>query len=368
MPNTQGLYIHVPFCEQRCIYCDFYSTTSAAQLAQTYVQNLCDELKARGGAALHTLYIGGGTPSVLSLEQLHAIMRQVKASFDTHGLQEITIEVNPDDVDEDFARGLRQIGFNRISMGVQTFPDESLRFLRRRHTGEEAKRAVRQAHAAGFENITIDLIYGLPQQTLQDWQKDVDEALRLPITHLSSYALIYEEGTALYVLKKQAKVFEAPDELQLDMFNYLIDATAQKGFEHYEISNFALPQRRAQHNSSYWQGLPYIGCGPGAHSYDGGSTRRYNLPSLRDYVKTPHDVPFTEEHLTPTERYEELILTRLRMVDGLLWEDVPTDFLAYLRHAAAPYIAKGWLISDERHLRLSRQGVFLSDTVFSDLI
>lgn len=375
---TCGLYIHVPFCKSRCIYCDFYSTTCGADQRREYVETLIHEMQCRhdylGATTLSSVYIGGGTPSTLSADELGRIFEAINRHWALAPDSEVTLEANPDDITADYARALAALPVNRVSMGVQTFNDESLRFLRRRHTAAQVYEAIDRLLAAGIDNLSIDLIYGLPGQTLEQWQQDLDKALALPVSHLSAYALIYEEGTALHRLREQGKVAEASDELSLRMFETLMDKAAEAGFRHYEISNFALPHREARHNSGYWNDMHYLGLGPAAHSYDG-SSRQWNTPDLSAYLKAGGDTAtaglITTETLTPRIRQEETLLTRLRTARGL-------DLAAFRRYfgqqaldallaRALPYINNGTLVLKGETLTLSRKGIFISDGIISSL-
>ena len=352
---TCGLYIHVPFCKSRCIYCDFYSTTCGADQRREYVEALIHEMQCRhdylGATTLSSVYIGGGTPSTLSADELERIFEAINRHWALAPDSEVTLEANPDDSTADYARALTALPVNRVSMGVQTFNDEMLRLLRRRHTAAQVYEAIDRLLAAGIDNLSIDLIYGLPSQTLEQWQQDLDKALALPVSHLSAYALIYEEGTALYRLREQGKVAEASDELSLRMFEMLMDKAAEAGFRHYEISNFALPHREARHNSGYWSGMHYLGLGPAAHSYNG-TGRQWNTPDLGAYLKADGDTAtaglITTEALTPRIRQEETLLTRLRTARGLDLAAFRRDFgqqaLDALLARAKPYINNGTLV------------------------
>lgn len=375
---TCGLYIHVPFCKSRCIYCDFYSTTCGADQRHEYVEALIHEMQCRhdylGATTLSSVYIGGGTPSTLSADKLGRIFGAINRHWALASDSEVTLEANPDDITADYARALAALPVNRVSMGVQTFNDKSLRFLHRRHTAAQVYEAIDRLLAAGIDNLSIDLIYGLPGQTLEQWQQDLDKALALPVSHLSAYALIYEEGTALYRLREQGKVAEASDELSLQMFEMLMDKAAETGFLHYEISNFALPHREARHNSGYWSGMHYLGLGPAAHSYNG-TGRQWNTPDLSAYLKAGGDTAtaglITTEALTPRIRQEEALLTRLRTARGLDLAAFRRDFgqqaLDALLARALPYINNGTLVLKGETLTLSRKGIFISDGIISSL-
>lgn len=362
-----GLYIHVPFCSQRCIYCDFYSTTMGTDMRQQYTNALCKELESYAGETLSTIYLGGGTPSQLSEEQLSQLFDKIYFCFSITPNAEITIEVNPDDVTSAFVEKIKTLGVNRVSLGIQTFDDQRLHFLNRRHTSSEAKKAVQLIADKGIENISIDLIYGLPKQTLDEWCKDVEQALALPIVHLSSYSLMIEEGTILYRLLNKGAVKEVDEELELSMFKTLIQMTSEVGFEHYEISNFSRTGYRSRHNSNYWLGLPYIGCGPGAHSFDG-NDRRWNASDVRAYVSSPGKPPHFVEKISAEEHYEELIFTRMRMCEGLPLVEMSAYQQSILLERAEPYLRSGMLKVNQGNLCLTEKGIFISDYIFSDLI
>jgi oxygen-independent coproporphyrinogen-3 oxidase len=315
-----------------------------------------------------SLYIGGGTPSQLPASLLMEMFQAIAESFTFAEDAEITIEVNPDDVTPRLIEALHQTPVNRISMGVQTFSDKLLRFLNRRHTSAQALQAVRLFREANYNNISLDLIYGLPGQTFDEWKNDVDMVVNLGVPHLSAYALSYEEGTALNKMLEEGHVVETPDELSWQMYDYLMDKTADAGMEHYEISNFAIPGKQAQHNSSYWNGSPYLGLGPGAHSYDGENIRRSNNTSLKEYVQATADVPHQTEILTPGERYDEIVMTRLRTFSGLPLGVLTAEQRTYCLQMAEPHILNGNLVREGDVLRLSKRGIFVSNSVISDLM
>ena len=370
-----GLYIHIPFCRTRCIYCDFHSGTDMS-VQERYVDAVCSELTLRAnelkGEPIHTIYIGGGTPSQLRVELLQRLFDHIALYTQLSQCSEITIECNPDDLTDDYIARLRTLPINRISMGIQSFDDNDLKFLRRRHTAQAAVDAIKRCQAAGYNNISIDLIYGLPGQTLEMWHKNIDRATTLHIQHISAYALIYEEGTALMALKEQGKVKECDEELSLDMYSALIDRLAMAGYHQYEISNFALPHCEARHNSSYWEGTPYLGLGAAAHSYDQ-ATRRYNPADTRAYLAAIEQGTccYEEEILSENDRYHDMLLTRLRTRQGINEALAATQHspavIAHMYRMAAPHIANGNMERSEGYLRITRQGLFISDSIISDL-
>ena len=375
-----GIYIHVPFCESRCAYCDFYSTTLLRHRS-AYVDTVCRELKLRlgelQGAPIETIYFGGGTPSTLRIEELSSILtslRNFQLSTFNFQLAEITLEANPDDLTEEYVQGLRTLPFNRVSIGIQSFHDRTLQLVGRRHTAQEAIEAVHRCQRMGLTNISIDLMYGLPGETLNDWAYSLDQAIALGVPHISAYHLTYEEGTRLWRMKEQGIVSPIDEEHSIRAFELLREKLLAAGYEHYEISNFALPGYHSRHNSSYWQGIPYIGIGPGAHSYDG-TDRRWNLSNLADYIATPpgEDVPHEVEHLSTEERYDERIITELRTARGIdltgLLADFGERYHAHCLRCATPYIHRGQLIhTADNHLRLTPESIFISDAVMRDLL
>ena len=375
-----GIYIHVPFCESRCAYCDFYSTTLLRHRS-AYVDMVCRELQLRlpelQGAPIETIYLGGGTPSTLTIEELSSILTSIRnfhlSSFNFQ-LAEITLEANPDDLTEEYVQGLRTLPFNRVSIGIQSFHDRTLRLVGRRHTAQEAIEAVHRCQRMGLTNISIDLMYGLPGETIDDWAYSLDQAIALAVPHISAYHLTYEEGTRLWRMKEQGIVSPIDEEHSIRAFELLREKLLAAGYEHYEISNFALPGYHSRHNSSYWQGIPYIGIGPGAHSYDG-TDRRWNLSSLTDYIATPEgeDVPHELEHLTTEERYDERIITELRTARGIdltsLLADFGERYHTHCLRCATPYINRGQLVrTADNHLRLTPESIFISDAVMRDLL
>ena len=363
-----GLYIHIPFCKSRCIYCGFYSTT-LLELRQQYVDAVIKELQMRTSKEpVRTIYLGGGTPSQLSIEQLRQIFIYInKVEKDA----EITIEVNPDDVTEEYANGLASLPVNRVSMGVQTFNNERLRFLHRRHTAEQVSVAVDRLRAAGIRNISIDLMYGFPGESLKDWEADIDEALSLDVEHISSYCLMIEEGTPLYEqLKVKSEKYTVDEELEREMYEALIDRLTAAGYEHYELSNFARPGFHSRHNSSYWDGTPYIGIGAAAHSYDI-ETRSWNTADIRQYIQGMADGQriYEEERLDDDTRYNDAITTALRTSRGLDLKALSQKHYDYCMKNARRYLDNHLLeLTTEQHLRLTREGLFVSDMVMSDLI
>ena len=367
-----GLYIHIPFCRSRCIYCGFYSTTML-EMRQSYTDALCKEMRMRGGATIGTIYIGGGTPSLLSESMIHQLFDTIEEVYEVSEAAEITMECNPDDVSKNFAEMLRTLPVNRVSMGIQSFDDRRLRFLHRRHTAEQGRQAVERLRQAGIGNISIDLMFGFPEETLEQWRNDIAQALRLQVEHISAYSLMFEEDTPLKEMLDRHQVSATDDETYIIMYNALVAQMREAGYEHYEISNFARPGYRSRHNSSYWDGTPYIGIGAAAHSYDT-TSRTSNVPDLTQYISSINDgvLPSQREVLSATDRYNDMVTTRMRTSQGILIEDVRSmfgeDMVRYVLDNAATHLASKWLVLENGHLHLTHEGIMMSDTVMSDLI
>lgn len=371
-----GIYLHIPFCKTRCIYCDFYSTTQS-EWTDRYVEALCLELTRRKdylqGEPVHTVYLGGGTPSQLSEKHFRKLFRTLQQVYGLEQCHEITLEANPDDLTEEYTAMLQTLPFNRISMGIQTFQEDTLRLLRRRHTGAQAIRAVELCRKAGFRNISIDLIYGLPGENDIRWNQDLQQAIKLGVEHISAYHLTYEEGTPLYEMLHQHRVQEVDEESSLRFFTLLMDTLKDAGYEHYEISNFCKPGFHSRHNTAYWQGIAYLGCGPSAHSFNG-SSRQWNQASLSAYLKgIEQDTCIYEtEQLDVYTRYNECVMTGLRTQKGIslkqLHETFGTQLRDYCLSNANVYLKNGQLDIQNECLRLTRSGIFISDSIMSDLM
>lgn len=370
-----GLYLHIPFCRTRCIYCDFHSGTDQS-LQKRYVQALCKECALRieelHGEEIETVYLGGGTPSLLQPELLQSLVGRLSEWVDWNRCKEVTIECNPDDLSAAYLSFLQKLPVNRLSMGIQSFDDNDLQFLRRRHSAQAAIDAVKRCQASGFDNISIDLIYALPRQTPEAWEKNIETALSLGIQHISAYSLMYESGTALKALQEQGVVEECDEEVALSMYNTLIDKLEEAGYKQYEISNFALCGKESRHNSSYWQNKPYLGLGAAAHSYDR-RCRRYNPSHTKAYIESIEagKCCYEEECLSETDRFNDMVLTRLRTRSGIDQAEAEQAFAPALMHHLAKqseaYIRQGLMEVTEGHLRITRRGIFISDTIIRDL-
>lgn len=319
------LYIHIPFCNSKCAYCDFYSTPRR-ELMESFVDSVINEWKSRSlnlAEPIDTLYLGGGTPSSLPTQLLDRLLSALPL---TDAIREATIEANPEDVSPEWVRYIvNKTPFRRVSMGIQSFSDAELSAIGRRHSAEDAVRAIETLRAGCIENISCDLIYGLPGQDIASWEKSLDRLISLLPEHISAYLLSYEPGTRLYVRLQQGKIEEADDDTVEKMYSTLCHKTAEAGYGHYEISNFAFPGHEAIHNSSYWDGSPYIGLGPGAHSWDG--TRRSSNPSnLKAYISTGGVDFGVNEEEDDDNRFNDMLITRLRTRQGLLLSEIRGQF------------------------------------------
>ena len=358
-----GIYLHIPFCKSRCTYCDFFSTTLLSQ-RETYINALCAEAEERLYTIkepIRTIYFGGGTPSLLSSEQIGRILQHLPLSTST---QEITLEANPGDLSPQYLHDLRTVGINRLSIGIQSFDDEVLRFIGRRHTSQQAIQAVRWAQEAGFDNISIDLIYGIPMPhhaPLLQLKEQIDTALSLHIQHMSTYCLSYEEGTPIMQMIESGRINEVDEDTENAMYDLIAERLTTAGFEHYEVSNFALPHHRSQHNSNYWNQTPYIGLGAGAHSYDGNNIRSWNPNDLDAYIQNP--LCHTCEQLTAVDRYNERILLGLRTAEGLCLRELHTPELAM------PYIEQGLLKhTDDGRIVATLSGIHILNQIIENLM
>ena len=362
-----GIYVHIPFCKSRCIYCDFYSTTGLEGVEDEYIDCILHEKKLRE-SFLHdkdikTIYIGGGTPSVMSLSNLTRLKNGLGDA------QEVTVECNPDDMNRDLADTLSNIGVNRVSLGVQTFSDSRLRLLRRRHTSIQVFSAIDILKKAGINNISIDLIFGFPNETMQEWEYDIKNALSLDVQHISAYSLMYEDGTPLHKMLKRGIVEKCDDSLSLAMYEMLIDELAEAGYEQYEISNFARKGFHSRHNHGYWTGEEYLGLGAAAHSYN--TTRRqWNVSNVHEYIDRIKNnvIPADGEDIDEVTRYNDIVTTALRTRDGILLSSLLPKYRNYIMENVQKSLANGTATIAHDRLRLTRKGLFVSDDVMSDLI
>lgn len=372
-----GIYIHIPFCKQRCTYCDFY-TEVAPDYIESVVNAIILEIRLRtdylAGATVETIYFGGGTPSLLTFEQFDAIFKTIFERYNVAGNAEITFEANPDDLTEEFFQSIARLPFNRISIGIQSFDDADLKRINRRHTSIQAEQAVKIAQANGFDNISIDLIYGLPLQTMSDWERQLNKTFQLNVQHISAYGLTYEKGTALWRQLEKGKVQMLSDDLMVEMYEHLLNKMNENGFEAYEISNFALPGYRSRHNGSYWKMTPYLGVGPAAHSFDGEKSRQWNVSSMKKYVEAlkAGNLLFEKEELTPTDQFNDYIMVSLRTSDGVNLEYLQARFgvemYNYCLQQAEKLINEGKMERVGNCIKLTNSGIQISNLMIEEMM
>lgn len=373
-----GLYVHIPFCASRCIYCGFYSTTQHT-MHDRYVDALCKEMEIRAAESgcrqnISTVYLGGGTPSQLSADNIRRLFTYIYKVYDIDSDAEVTMECNPDDIVDGMFDGTP---VNRVSMGIQTFCDQRLKFLHRRHTSRQATRSVDRLRRMGIENISIDLMFGFPQQTLEEWEYDISKALELQPEHISAYSLMYEDGTPLAMMRDNGKICEIDEEMSLAMYGRLIDRLTANGYEHYEISNFAKrlnntkgsQAMRSRHNSSYWHDIPYIGIGAAAHSYDK-KTRSWNIADIKEYMEGIERNTRRAEFETIDEdtHYNDIVTTAMRTCEGIDIRNLQPKYRDHIVKASKQLIDNKFLSFNGSYLSLTRKGLYVSDMVMAELI
>ena len=372
-----GLYIHIPFCTQKCIYCDFMSGTNLL-LREQFIDALIAEMDCYldffDSDPLRTIYFGGGTPSLLSVEELGRIYRAIAERWDVSGVEEFTMECNPDDLSEEYLRALCELPINRLSIGVQSFVDDELKWLNRRHTSAEAIEAVERAKQAGFENITIDLMFALPVQTIESLNYSIDKALELGVQHISAYSLMFEPDSKITKLMELNRLEPLDEDVAADMFDLLAKRLTEAGYEQYEISNYAKVGFESRHNSGYWHGMRYLGLGPSAHSFDG-EKRWSNVGHTIKYIDLVRNEELgvrNEELLNMDERFNELVFTALRTKVGVDLEELRCRFgdkrCDKLLKQARKYIDSGRMRVVDGRLSLTREGIYISDSIISDFM
>ncbi|NMC36694.1 MAG: radical SAM family heme chaperone HemW [Bacteroidales bacterium] len=371
-----GVYIHIPFCKKLCSYCDFYHVMTLSD-NQDFIEAVVMESEQRkeyvGNEIISSIYLGGGTPSVLSVSQLGRILDSIRSNYSVDEDCETTIEINPDDADYEYLAGLKDLNINRISLGVQSWNDNILKLLNRRHDSGQAAVALERTFRAGFENVTIDLIYGIPLLTAGQWSEALDKSFTYGIKHLSAYHLTIEPGTVLWKMKERGAFKEIDEEESIAQFNLLIEKTGSEGFIHYEISNFGKPGYFSRHNTNYWKQVKYMGLGPSAHSFNGYS-RQWNVKDLKKYIKfIKSGKPcFEKEELDRKTQFNEYIMTSLRTMWGIDLEYVENRFekegYDYIMNLAGKFIDYGLMKHENKTLVLTNQGKMISDNIISELM
>ena len=369
-----GLYIHIPFCRKACNYCNFHFSTSLNQINEM-VSSIAKEMEMRTkeiDEEINTIYFGGGTPSLLHIGLLETLMNTARRHYNINDQAEITLEANPDDIVVEKAEAWKALGINRFSIGIQSFADENLKWMNRAHNAIQSKTAIDLIKQTGFHNYSIDLIYGTPGQSMEGWIKDLRTAFELGVPHLSCYALTVEEKTALNSLIKKGELPEINQDEQADRFEALMQLSADAGYHHYEISNFALPGYESKHNSAYWEGVVYLGFGPSAHSFDG-VKRKWNISNNNAYIKSlsNHLLPQKEETLSKRDVLNEYIMTALRQSKGIekkiLLQKGGQTCLAEISSLIKPYLKTHKVVEDEKGWRLTNDGKFFADGIAATL-
>ncbi|MCD2423485.1 radical SAM family heme chaperone HemW [Niabella pedocola] len=367
-----GIYIHIPFCKQACHYCNFHFSTSL-HYREALVQAIAKETAFSAAAdfierePVQTVYFGGGTPSLLPAADIDLLLNEIRKHYPVTADAEITLEANPDDLVADKLETWKRSGVNRLSIGVQSFFEPDLLWMNRAHNAAQAAGGLELA-VQYFDNITIDLIYGVPGLTNERWKQNVDTALKAGIPHLSCYALTVEPQTPLDKMVRKHIREDVNGELQSEQFLLLMDWLQHAGYEHYEISNFAKPGFRSRHNSAYWKGVPYYGFGPAAHSFNG-TLRRWNVAHNQQYIRAIHSghIPYEEEVLTPAQRQNEYVMIALRTSEGIALAPLDGPARQQLLKQAGIYRERGWLTIDDARIRLTNEGKLFADGIAADL-
>ena len=369
-----GIYIHIPFCRKACHYCNFHFSTSLGK-AEAVQASIIKEISLRSSELneeVQTIYFGGGTPSILDPEAIDKILQAIKDHYAISSHPEITLEANPDDITTEKARAWKQMGINRFSIGVQSFADKNLQWMNRAHNASQSIQCIQTIREAGFDNFSIDLIYGTPGQTQQGWIKDLEKAIEMKIPHLSCYALTVEEGTALHHMIGSGKKEKISADEQAERFEALVQLSSLAGYSHYEISNLALPGKESKHNSAYWEGKPYLGFGPSAHSFSR-TKRSWNIADNLKYIQFIEAgiLPSEEETLREIDQLNEYIMTSLRSINGMQKDMIiarwGNDKLQTISTEIDQFIQSGKIVATENAWVLSGQGRFFADGIASSL-
>jgi oxygen-independent coproporphyrinogen-3 oxidase len=371
-----GFYIHVPFCRKLCFYCDFYhviSTDDNTPFIDAMLREISSRREYLGEETVSTIYLGGGTPSLLSIKELDTLLTNVKNQYSVENDCEITIELNPDDINPDYLSGLKGLNINRVSVGVQSWRDADLKLLNRRHDSAQAEKALKEIFKAGFENVTIDLIYGIPGMSLQDWSTNLDFTFEFDIKHLSAYHLTFEKDTVFWQMLEKGVINEIDEEESSALFNMLIGKSERAGFIQYEISNFGKQGYFSKHNTNYWKQVSYIGIGPSAHSFNGYS-RQWNVSNIKEYVRAINsgDQCYEREELDTRSRFNEYIMTSLRTMWGIDLDYVEKTFekegYDYVVNLSGKFKDYGLMKKEGENLILTNQGKMISDNIISEFM
>ena len=371
-----GLYVHIPYCKRICNYCDFYRVVSSGS-PKKYVESVISESKLRkgyiGDAKINTVYIGGGTPSTLSIKELSLLLESLRDVYQWDKEVEFTLEVNPDDITEIYLRSIKDLGINRISIGIQSWSDRILKTMNRRHNSLQAEKAINYILDAEFKNISVDLIYGVPGLTMEEWEETLRRTVVFDIQHLSVYHLTIEPDTVFGKMKKQGLLDEIEEEYSVAQYNLLLEITEGAGFINYEISNFGKEGFFSKHNTSYWQQIPYIGLGPSAHSFNGYS-RQWNESDVDKYIEEIDNgrLPYEKEELDEKVRFNEYVMTSLRTMWGIDLDKIEEKFgkeiLDYTKNLAKKYVEYGMMLEKKGNLSLTKQAIMVSDNIIAEFM
>ena len=370
-----GIYIHIPFCKQACHYCNFHFSTTNNSLPLVIEAIEKEILLAKNylnDEIVDTIYFGGGTPSLLSENHLQLLLNALKNNFEVNPIAEVTLEANPDDMTIVNLKQWFKNGINRLSVGTQSFFDKDLKWMNRAHNAQQAINSIKTAHQVGFDNMSIDLIYGLPESNLDEWEINLSQAFDLNVSHLSCYSLTVEPKTALQHFIATGKSKPVNEDQAALQFEYLMEAASKNGYEHYEISNFAKPNMRSKHNSSYWSGKKYLGIGPSAHSYNGNS-RQWNVANNHLYVQSINEnkIPFELEILSPAQSYNEFVMIRLRTKEGIAFNELKEkhkSFSNYFEQLAQSFTDENLIEIKSENYSLTQKGKLLADHIMSELM
>lgn len=369
-----GIYLHIPFCKQQCTYCDFHFSTTFEAYRNEMISSIGNELARRGDyleqKPIKTIYFGGGTPSILKKEEIAELLETIHLHFEVDPTAEISLEANPDDISVDSLRDWKELGINRLSIGLQSFKAADLEWMNRAHTADESQNCVRLAQSEGFDNLTVDLIYGLPNLTMDEWRNHVQTVIDFGVSHISAYCLTVEERTVLHKMVAAGKIDSVSDDAQSEQFMVLLEMLEANGYAQYEISNFAKPGFESKHNGNYWKGEWYLGVGPSAHSFNG-TSRRWNVANNRKYLKAiAEETEYSEtEVLTPENQFNERILTGLRTTAGVdlkelaLISKIPKAVI----NKITSFIESAWMRKEGSIISLTKEGRLRADYIASEL-
>ena len=370
-----GIYIHIPFCKKKCHYCNFFSVASV-KLKQGFISALKQEISLRkeylAGELVETIYFGGGTPSLMNVRDIRCIIDHIKTVFHVNSHAEISLEANPDDISDEMLHDLQHSGINRLSLGIQSFFDEDLRYLGRIHTARQAEDAINNISTAGFTNFSIDLIYGVPGQTNENWKRNLEKALEYRIPHISAYALTVEEKTPLHHFIEEGRCLAPDENSMISHFDMLRNTLENAGYEHYEISNFCKPGFHSRHNNAYWEGISYLGLGPSAHSFNG-KARRWNISTISSYIQGMErgEEKFEEEILSHEQRYNEYVMTSLRTSQGCnslkIRDGFGDAFYHHFLSGIQKPLSQELVYESDNLFFLTRKGQIYADRIASDL-